>query len=104
MRQPPVQLARDIAPKARAQSPSPPAKKQKKVAFDEEPPKYCIKDFTEHYKIVTALPECRVPCRYTHYNKVQRGITEEILLTAVHQIIDKLGLTDAQVQQFSCKN
>lgn len=55
----PIPAAKEKAPKALREnsprSPSPPAKHQRKVAFDDEPTRYCIKVIVDHYNFVTAL-------------------------------------------------
>jgi hypothetical protein len=78
-------------------------KAEKVVAFDDEPVRYCIKDFAKHYNIVTSLKPCKANCVYVHYNKLPKNTAKSDVLAGVDKLVTKLGLTDAQIQQFRTK-
>lgn len=43
---------------------------------------------------------CSADCKYMYYNQYPATITKAAVLTKVHQLVEKKGLTDSQTQQF----
>lgn len=94
-----------VGGKSRTVTVTPPRNRKgdKAVAFEDEPVRYCIKDFAKHYNIVTSLRPCKAKCGYVHYNKLPKNIAKSDVLAGVEKLVTKLGLTDAQIQQFRTK-
>jgi hypothetical protein len=88
---------------------APPAKgilrkdKTQKVVFVPEDIKLCISNLAKQYGINTSIPACAADCRYPHYDQYSSTASKDSVLTRVHQLGDKLGLTDSQTQQCAKK-
>jgi hypothetical protein len=94
-----------VSGKSRSVTVTPPRnrKAEKVVAFEDEPIRYCIKDFAKHYNIVTSLKPCKAKCVYVHFNKLPKNLAKSDVLAGVEKLVTELGLTDAQIQQFRTK-
>ena len=80
----PVTIVATVKTKTKTVSP-PSSRKVSIVALEDDPARYCIKDFAKHYNIVTSLKPYKPNCKYIHYSKLPKTTTKADLL-ATHQL------------------